>query len=306
MAPRDEPLGARVLVLLLALLATLLTYAFVIGGLGALQLLEPEEELEDESLVFVTIEEPKPAVLPELEPVPEVLPEPTPEPEPEIELEPEPEIELEPEPEINLELEPEPEIIREPEPRPEVQPEPEREEPVDPETERRVITNLEGQSFAEGEGGPSFNVGDTARGGRPDRRSVDPNDDRSAVDAPERPAERVEPDPEPRAEPQRRGRQRRDRDPSWRPGLSLAGAAYPEGAQLAGAEATCRYTLLVGEDGSINDIVSIVCSGAEFDFEGALRQHLTRVLPNRPFRPAIRDNREVAQRIGGRHTFRQN
>ena len=171
-----------------------------------------------------------------------------------------------------------------------------------PESEpvRPVTINLEGQSFSDGGDGPTFNRGDTLRGGRPDRRSVDPDDQRRAVDPSEVAANEspraTEPTPEGR--PRRRGP--RNRDARLRAGVEQR-VPYPDDAREAGVEAVCVAALRIDEQGRVAEIEAVSCDADGFGFAESFRRHIEDEFR---FDPQIENRVAVERRLRWEHTFR--
>lgn len=284
--------GRFALSLVLAVLS-ICAFLAVIRGFNAFA---PEATENDESdeLIFVEVAEPES----EPEPVIEIAPEP--EPESVIEPEPEPDPVVEPEPRP----EPEPVVEREPEPvperleRPESRDIPEGEPQKLEENERPLEIGLEGESFNEGASGPVFARGDSARGGRPGRRSTNESDERVAVAGAtrdgtgDRPARR----PEARGTGGAGGE---SRNPRRSAGVGLP--QYPSTAQEREVEGECSARITVGVDGAVGGVRSLQCSPSEFGFEESFRQWLTVRLR---FSPALQDGAPVQTEITYRHSFR--
>ena len=274
---RYDPLAAsgddRVLRrLVLVVLLTVATQALVAGGFAVNASLA-ERRAKETRVVMVEVAVPDPPKPPEPPPPP---PEP-PKPEPPKEV-PKP---LKEAPKVE-ELKPV-EPVAAPEPPPDVPPPPP--EPVRP---RQI--GMSGESFAGTGSGPRFASGDTARGGRPSRISVDPNDTRKAVDglaaAPTGTGDKPAiPD--------------RDASLKGRPDFNRYG--YPDAAQKALAEGDCRVSLRVGADGKVASITSIDCTRTEVGFEDYLRRYIPREMR---FKPAIRGGVEAASEVVFTHEFR--
>ena len=217
------------------------------------------------------------------------------------------------------EPEPEPEPVRDtPPPKPDPEPEPDApEEPVvegapkdlpegDPKPleagERPVRVGLEEQSFAEDGVGPTFAVGDQARGGRPTTRSVDR--DRTAVAgaaeggtgteaarAPERPTRRAS---------SRGTGGRGSRRASLARGVSKT-VPYPKSARDRGVESSCTARIQIDNTGQVESVGSVRCDESGFGFEKALEDHIR---ANFRFEPELVDGEAQAVEIRWRHDFR--
>lgn len=252
-------------------LLSVATQALVAGGFAVnASLAEKRVEASRVKMVEIVVpDEPKP-----LEPPPP--PEP-PKPEP-VKEEPKP---LKPAPKVE-ELKPvEPQAA--PEPLPDAPPPPP--EPVRP---RQI--GMSGESFAGTGSGPRFAAGDTSRGGRPSRISVDPQDGRKPVDS--LPAAPVGNGDKP-AVP--------DRDASLKGRPDFNRYGYPEAAQKQLVEADCRVSLRVGADGKVATIASIDCTRKEVGFEDYLRRYVPREMR---FRPAIRSGVAAETEVVFTHEFR--
>lgn len=294
--PVDASGSRGVAVVLLALVLQGGVVGLIVGASRLVPILG--EAPEESTLVFIEVPEttPEPEPVPEAQPAPEPEPEPTPEPEPQPEPEPEPE----PQPELSPEPEPEPAPQSDPTPRPQPTPAPTPEPPAEV---RPVNINLEAQSFSNGAtGGPVFNQGDTARGGRPDRRTVDPSDTRTASAT----AGSGEPAPEPmNAQPTRPARRteaaRDDSAPTLRGGVNRNPPAdrYPAEARRRGIETDCFMQIQVDIAGNIDDIVSVQCGESGLGFEELSREW---AMNNYRFNPAIIGGLPTADRV--RWTFR--
>ena len=293
---------------LLALLLSLGTICVVAAIFVINRSLAPPSAEPEPSLVFVEIEPPPESVVAPDETADDAPDEGTEDPaEPEPEPEPEPET---PAPEPEPEPEPEPVQRRDPTPvraerptrtsTPSQDLPPEEPRALEPD-ERPVQIGLEGQSFADGDG-PVFAQGDTARGGRPARRSVDPADTRQAAPGAAEggigtgdgagSGDGGRPTTRPRGQGSRRA--------SLAPGVSRR-VPYPSAAFDRGIEATCRARISVGADGSIGTVADVSCDESGFGFEDALRRH---IIDNFRFRPETVDGQPVATEIRWTHDFR--
>ena len=256
-------------------LLSVATQALVAGGFAVNASLAEKRVAETRmTIVEVTVpDEPKP---PEPPPPPPPEPEP-PKPEP-VKEEPKP---LKPAPKAE-ELKPvEPQAA--PEPPPDAPPPPP--EPVRP---RQI--GMTGESFAGAGNGPRFAAGDTSRGGRPSRISVDPKDDRKPVDnLPAAPAGNGDKPAIPD----------RDAGLKGRPDFNRYG--YPDAAQKQLVEGDCRVSLRVGSDGKVANITSIDCTRKEVGFEDYLRRYIPREMR---FRPAIRGGVAAESEVVFTHEFR--
>ena len=265
----DRVIGRFVVVALLSLA----TQAMVAGGF-AVNASFAEKRAEEARVTMVEIvvpDAPKPP-----EPPPPPPPEP-PKPEP-VKEEPKP---LKQAPKVE-ELKPvEPQAA--PEPLPDAPPPPP--EPVRP---RQI--GMSGESFAGTGSGPRFAAGDTSRGGRPSRISVDPKDGRKPVDS--LPAAPVGNGDKP-AVP--------DRDASLKGRPDFNRYGYPEAAQKQLVEGDCRVSLRVGDDGKVATIASIDCTRKEVGFEDYLRRYIPREMR---FRPAIRGGIAAETEVVFTHEFR--
>lgn len=217
--------------------------------------------------------------------------------------------------------EPEPEVPEPPAPDPEPtppEPTPPREtppaqppQPLDlpegnprplQEDERPIRIGLEAQSFDESgaSDGPTFAVGDTARGGRPSTRSAD---ERRAVAGASETGTGDEPAREsarPEARPQRgRGGTGTTRAALQR-GVSRT-VPYPSSARDRGVESTCTARIKIGDDGTVQDVSSVSCDEAGYGFEEALERHIR---ANFRFDPERVDGVAQPTEIRWRHDFR--
>ncbi len=264
----DRVIGRFVVVALLSLA----TQAMVAGGFAVnASFAEKRAEESRVTMVEITVpDEPKP---PEPPPPP---PEP-PKPEP-VKEEPKP---LKQAPKVE-ELKPvEPQAA--PEPLPDTPPPPP--EPVRP---RQI--GMTGESFAGTGSGPRFAAGDTVRGGRPSRISVDPKDARKPVDSlPAAPAGTGDKPAVP------------DRDASLKGRPDFNRYGYPDAAQKQLVEGDCRVSLRVGDDGKVATIASIDCTRKEVGFEDYLRRYIPREMR---FRPAIRGGVAAESEVVFTHEFR--
>ncbi|MCB9506642.1 MAG: energy transducer TonB [Myxococcales bacterium] len=285
-----EPGSTRGRTVAVVVLASVAAHSALVGGFAVSASLEPDRR-PDESLVWVEIAEPAPEVPQTPEPAPA---EPAP-----------PEVEPEVEVAVAEPPEPEPELAPPPD-RPAARPDPTppRDEPPTPppvvET-RPISIGLAGESFSNG-AGPVFGRGDTARGGRPDRTSVDPNDERVATATP--PAQpAMEPAPEAPASggaPSRTRRPPRDRDPRLRTGV-LREAPYPDAARGERVEADCIAQMRIGATGEVESIDSIRCTDTTHGFEESIRAHVQRAFR---FDPAIEGGVPVERSIRWQFEFR--
>lgn len=263
----DRVIGRFVVVALLSVA----TQALVAGGF-AINASFAEKRAEESRVTILEIivpDEPKP-------PEPPPLPEP-PKPEP-VKEEPKP---LKQAPKVE-ELKPvEPQAA--PEPLPDAPPPP-------PEPMRPRQIGMSGESFAGTGSGPKFAAGDTTRGGRPSRISVDPKDGRKPVDSlPAAPAGNGSKPAVP------------DRDASLKGRPDFNRYGYPEAAQKQLVEADCRISLRVGDDGKVANISSIDCTRTGVGFEDYLRRYIPREMR---FRPAIRSGVAAETEVVFTHEFR--
>jgi len=265
----DRVIGRFVVVALLSLA----TQALVAGGFAVNASLA-EKRVEESRVTMVEITVPDEPKLPE--PPPPPPPEP-PKPEPPKE-EPKP---LKQPPKVE-ELKPvEPQAA--PEPLPDTPPPPP--EPVRP---RQI--GMSGESFAGTGSGPRFAAGDTTRGGRPSRISVDPKDARKPVDSlPAAPAGAGDKPAVP------------DRDASLKGRPDFNRYGYPDAAQKQLVEGDCRVSLRVGDDGKVATIASIDCTRKDVGFEDYLRRYIPREMR---FRPAIRGGIAAETEVVFTHEFR--
>lgn len=232
---------------------------------------------------------------PEVVDEPELPSEPEPEPEPEPETPPEPVRDTPPPPEPK-DVPPEPVVDAVPKDLPEGDPKPLEAD------ERPLRVGLEEQSFAEGGDGPTFAVGDQARGGRPTTRSVDR--DRTAVAGA---AEGGTGTTEARAaeRPTRRPSGRGTGGSNSRRAALARGVSktvpYPKVARDRGVESTCTARIQIGSDGKVSDVGNVSCDETGFGFEAALEAHIRN---NFRFEPELVDGEPQAVEIRWRHDFR--
>lgn len=258
--------------LLLVVVLTVATQALVAGGFAVNASLADRRAAESRvTMVEVAIPDPPPPPDPPAPP-----PEP-PKPEESREV-PKP---LKQAPKVEQPKPVEPQAA--PEPPPDAPPPPP--EPVRP---RQI--GMSGESFAGTGSGPRFASGDTARGGRPSRISVDPNDTRKAVD--NLPAAPTGTGDKP-AIP--------DRDASLKGRPDFNRYGYPDAAQKQLVEGDCRVSLRVGTDGRVASITSIDCTRTEVGFEDYLRRYIPREMR---FKPAIRGGVEAVSEVVFTHEFR--
>jgi protein TonB len=265
----DRVIGRFIVVALLSLA----TQALVAGGFAVNASLADKRAVETRvTMVEITVpDEPK---LPE--PPPPPPPEP-PKPEPPKE-EPKP---LKQPPKVEPPKPTEPQAA--PEPPPNMPPPPP--EPVRP---RQI--GMTGESFAGTGSGPRFAAGDTTRGGRPSRISVDPKDGRKPVDSlPAAPAGTGDKPAVP------------DRDASLKGRPDFNRYGYPDAAQKQLVEGDCRISLRVGGDGKVATIASIDCTRKNVGFEDYLRRYIPREMR---FRPAIRGGIAAETEVVFTHEFR--
>ncbi|MSP74321.1 MAG: hypothetical protein EXR76_19495 [Myxococcales bacterium] len=251
-------------------LLSLATQALVAGGF-AFNASLPEKRAQEIRVTMVEIsvpDEPKP---------PEPPPPPPPKPEPPTE---------EPRP---LKQAPK---VEPPKPvEPQAAPEPLRDtQPPPPEPVRPRQIGMTGESFAGTGSGPRFAVGDTTRGGRPSRISVDPKDGRKPVDSlPAAPSGTGDKPAVP------------DRDASLKGRPDFNRYGYPDAAQKQLVEGDCRVSLRIDADGKVAATASIDCTRKDVGFEDYLRRYIPREMR---FRPAIRGGIAAETEVVFTHEFR--
>ena len=181
--------------------------------------------------------------------------------------------------------------VEEPKPvEPQAAPEQLPDTPPPPEPVRPRQIGMSGESFAGTGSGPRFAAGDTVRGGRPSRISVDPKDARKPVDSlPASPAGTGDKPAVP------------DRDASLKGRPDFNRYGYPDAAQKQLVEGDCRISLRVGDDGKVATIASIDCTRKEVGFEDYLRRYIPREMR---FRPAIRGGVAAETEVVFTHEFR--